>query len=457
MRTIDERYAAAGEPRTVPIELLGAFESTFMPAHDRDVLETTEHVKRWRDELDLLEGSGVRRLRYPVRWHRIEAKPGVYDWSSIDEVMGDLSERGMRPIVDLLHHTSYPLWLGSLADPRFGPAYVAFVEAFAVRYPWVTEYTLCNEPFTTFLLCGDAGLWPPYLNGLDGFLTLVNNVLPAVAEASRLCQELLPGGRHVFVAACEHAGAACPEAEPFAALANDRRFFVTDLFLGRELDPDRPFVAQVLAAGGDDVVDMAPGIIAFLGLDYYAHCQWQYVDGEGNGLMTSPEPTPLADLIGQYWDRYKLPCLLGETNVRGCTSDRVSWLKYTLEQCERARDAGVTIDGYCWFPTIDSCDWDSLLARCEGNIDPVGVFWLDENRDRRRSSMSEAFELVARGAPSTVLPAYRFQPPVSEWLTGWLPQMSHWEWQDPPADEIALIRPDPPSTEIELRIVHAAE
>src|SRR3712207_9217969 len=68
---------------------------------------------------------------------------------------------------------------------------------------------------------------------------------------------------------------------------------------------------------------------------------------------------------------------------------RSSWLKYTLEQYEIAASAGIDLRGYCWFPFIDSCDWDSLLFRCDGNVDPVGVFWLDEELRRRPSSMSD--------------------------------------------------------------------
>src|SRR3954452_17219784 len=48
------------------VELIGAFESTYLPKHDRDVFETTGHATRWRDDLELLATSGVTRLRYPV-------------------------------------------------------------------------------------------------------------------------------------------------------------------------------------------------------------------------------------------------------------------------------------------------------------------------------------------------------------------------------------------------------
>ena len=418
------------------MEFIGAFESTYQPAFDVDVAETTGHAARWRADLELLSACGVTRLRYPVRWHRIERDPRSFDWRHTDEVFGWMQERGMRPIPDLLHHTSYPRWLKrGFADRRFAASYLRYVEAFALRYPWVQEYTLCNEPFTTFLLCGQEGVWPPYLQGLKGFLTVARNMLPALTEASRAYRDLLPRARHFYVDTCERASAATPDAQAVADMANDRRFFVLDLFLGRRPQADRPFVAQVLAAGGEELLDVEPGHVDVLGLDYYAHNQWWYLDGSGRGTP-SPDPGPLSGLIGEYWQRYRLPCAIGETNIRGFATDRASWLKYTVEQCEVAVAEGVPFDGYCWFPFVDSCDWDSLLRRSAGHVDPVGVYWLDERLDRRPSSMSAAYALAAGGAAAVELPAYRFQPPVSAWMGGWMPQMAHWDWRDPPAGEV---------------------
>lgn len=422
-----------------PIAFVGGFESTYQPALDVDVAETCGHIRRWRADLDLLRACGVSQARYPVRWHRIEVRPGAFDWAATDEVLGYARDCGLKLIVDLLHHTSYPRWLKrGFADRRFGPAYLRFVEAFARRYPWVGSYTLLNEPFTTFLLCGQEGVWAPHLRGLKGFVKLAANVFPAVAEASRLYRVLLPEARHVYVDTCEGHGAAVAEAQPHAAFANDRRFFLLDLLLGRPVPTDRPFVAAVGAAGGARLLDLEPGHVDVLGLDYYAHSQWLWLDAAGRGVPSSPGPGSLSGLIAEYWSRYRLPCALTETNIRGYASDRASWLKYTLEQCELAQAAGVPVEGYCWFPFVDSCDWDSLLTRSSGSIDPVGVYWLDQRLDRRPSSMSAAYATAAAGAPAAELPAYRFQPPVSDWLKGWLPQMSHWAWQDPPPAEIAL-------------------
>ena len=433
------------------IPFIGSFESTYQPAHDVDVAETTGHIDRFEKDLDLLQSCGVSRLRYPVRWHRIEAAPGEFDWRATDAVMDRLRERGMSPIVDLVHHTSYPRWLtDGFGDTRFPSAYLRYAEAVARRYRWIEEYTLFNEPFSTLMLCGHEAIWPPYRQGLESFLGLVRNVLPAVAEASRLYGELLPDAKHVYVDSCERHTAAGPEGVGMAELANDRRFFVADVFLGRHLDRGRPFVRQVVDAGFEDLLTMPPGRIDVLGLDYYAHCQWEF-SAWGVGLVPTPRPASLCEQIVEYWSRYDLPCMLGETNIRGSGPDQATWFKYTLEQCERARDAGVPFDGFCWFPFVDSADWDSLLYRCDGNLDPVGVYSIDCNLDRHPTSMTKSFRLATSGAPASDLPAFELQEPVATWLEGYRPQMAHWRWDPPPPEEVGPV--EDPDMRIELKIV----
>jgi beta-glucosidase/6-phospho-beta-glucosidase/beta-galactosidase len=442
-----------GNSRNGPLDIIGGFETTYLPAHDRDIAETTGHDLRWREDLELLRHLGVRRVRYPIRWHRIEEIEGSFDWAATDEVMNYLRSSGFEPIVDLVHHTSYPGWLEQgFADPRFGNAYLRYVGEFARRYPWVPEYTLFNEPFSTLFLCGHEAIWPPYQSGLRNFVNLIVNVMPAVAEASRLYKELLPDARHVWVDTCEHHTGSDASGQAYADMANARRFLVLDAFLGLGYDPKGPLAGPLSEAGGERLQQWKPGRFDVLGLDYYAHCQWNF--GIEGGTAPTPDPLPLADQIELYWRRYSVPCLVTETNVRGRTSDRATWFKYVLEQCEIALDRGVPLEGLCWFPAIDSTDWDSLLFRCDGHIDPVGVFWLDPDLQRRTSAMSEVYALAAQGIPSSSLPAYQLGEPVATWLRGYLPQMSHWTWL--PAPEINAGNSLPRlTTKMELRIVDA--
>jgi beta-glucosidase/6-phospho-beta-glucosidase/beta-galactosidase len=417
----------------VKTPFLGAFESVYLPGHGLDVAERTGHVASWQGDVEPLLEAGVTRLRYPLRWHRIEPEPGRFDWGATDEVLTYLRDHGIEPIVDLVHHTSYPEWLADgFRDRQFGPAYVGYATAVAERYPWLQSYTLFNEPFATLFLSGHEAIWPPYDSGVDGLVRLLNNVLPAVSRASQIWNELLPNAKHVWVDTCEH-HVGSGESAQYAELANDRRHVALDLALGRHLDPARPFLSALLRAGGHPLLDIEPIRVDVIGLDYYCHSEWSY-DEEG-AHAPSRRPLGFAAIAQQYSDRYGLPMLLSETNLRGLPSDRASWLRYTLEQYEIAVERGVPLQGFCWFPSLDSCDWDSLLASPAGHVDPVGVVSLGRGMERTRTLFTQVWEDAASGVRAEDLPAYRFQPPCDELLAGFMPQMAHWPWQEPPADE----------------------
>ena len=425
---------------------LGGFESTHLPGAGVDLLELTGHAIRWRQDLDRMLAAGVRHLRYPLRWQRIEPEPGRFDWAGTDEVLGHLRDAGAVPIVDLVHHTSYPDWLADgFRDPAFGPAYLRYAEAVATRYPWLPAYTLFNEPFATLFLAGHEALWPPYDRGVAGFARLLNSVLPAVAGAARTWAELLPAAAHVWVDTAEHHRGAGAQAR-YAALANDRRHVVLDLLLGHHLDPDRPFLAELLAAGGGPLLELDRIRVDMLGLDYYCHSEWLY--DERGARAPSPCPVGLAEIAGQYADRYGLPLMLTETNIRGLPSDQASWLRHTLEQYELALSRGVPLHGYCWFPLVDSTDWDSLLARGAGRVDPVGVYALGAGGDRVRTTFTDVWAAAAAGADVADLPAYRFQQPCADQLAGLLPDLSHWPWQDPPSADVVPPVPVPAAEEV---------
>jgi glycosyltransferase involved in cell wall biosynthesis len=411
------------------IPFIGGVECSYLPNFDVDLTEATGHHQRWQQDLATL-AHFVTQVRYPIRWHRIEPSPGQFDWDHTDRVLGFMREIGLEPIVDLLHHTSYPRWLtDGLRDRRFGPAYLSFAVAVAERYPWLTAYTLMNEPLTTFLFAGQEGLWPPYDRGLEGFARLAANVLPALSAAEARWRELNPQARHIWVDTCEHHVGALGSGAAHAGMANDRRYAVMDLVLGNDVDLSRPFLGQLVAAGGERLLDIPPLTIDVLGLDYYWMLEWWY-DGAG-AHCPSPHPLGLAGVAQEYWSRYQLPLIVTETNLRGSPTDRATWLKYTLEQCELARAAGIPIEGYCWYPDVDSADWDSLLARAGGRIDPVGVRQFTPDGPEP-TLFTEIWEAAASGTPASDLPAFRLQAPLDQQLEGYFADLSHWNWIDPP-------------------------
>jgi len=413
--------------------VVAGFESTYLPGYGTDLVEVTGHSRSWQADLDDLLSAGVRHLRYPLRWPTIQPERGRFDWSETDRVLGHLRAAEAVPIIDLVHHTSYPDWLSDgFRGADFGPALVDFAEAVANRYPWLPAYTLFNEPFATLFLAGHQALWPPYDRGMRGLVRLASSVLPAISRAAECWAELLPQARHVWVDTAEH-HAGSPASAEYVALANDRRHLFLDLMLGHDLDPSRPFLAEFLRAGGGPLTELTPLRVDVLGLDYYCHSEWYY--DETGARAPSPHPVGFAAVAQHYADRYGLPMMLTETNLRGQPSDQVSWLRYVLEQYELALDRGIALHGFCWFPQVDSSDWDSLLARTAGRVDPVGVYAIDPaTLARRRTVFTDAWEKVAAGAAAADLPAYRFQPPCDALLSGVVAQLEHWPWQDPPED-----------------------
>jgi hypothetical protein len=154
--------------------------------------------------------------------------------------------------------------------------------------------------------------------------------------------------------------------------------------------------------------------------------------------VPSRAPQGFAALARQYHARYGLPLMLTETNIRGYVSDRISWLKYMVEACEALVAEGLPLEGFTWFPCIDSTDWDSLLRAPSGHIDPVGLYYLDEGTlARRASEFSRLYRDLAQGKLCGAgLPAYRFLSPVSEQLAGWRPWLRGWRWQRPNLAEL---------------------
>ena len=139
---------------------VAAFESTYQPAAGVDALDVTGHVDHWEQDLEHFLSAGVRHVRYPLRWQRIQPSPGAFDWSETDRVLGRLHDRGAVPIVDLVHHTTYPDWLtDGFRGADFAPAYLRYAEAVAVRYPGCgpTRCSTSRSPRCSWLVTRGCG------------------------------------------------------------------------------------------------------------------------------------------------------------------------------------------------------------------------------------------------------------------------------------------------------------
>ncbi|HYP50106.1 MAG TPA: family 1 glycosylhydrolase [Pyrinomonadaceae bacterium] len=423
------------------MRFLSGFESTYIFGSGRDVLELTRHTELVEEDLKLVRSCGLDLLRYSAPWHSVERAEGVYDWRWMDRAMNCMRDLGIAPILDPLHHTSFPEWLeGGFANPNFARAYLKFCTALAGRYPWVRHYTVINEPFVTTWFCGHEGVWYPYYTGANNFVPMILNVVEAISSVSRMLVEKLPDVSLVHVDAAEKHRAHDGESEAHAAFHNEIRFIVPDLVLGK-VDESHALYDYLRRHGASKKrlarLRAKPARIDILGLDYYSHCELEWCT-KGR-VYPNRTPEGLVPTALEYAERYRLPLMLTETNIRGFVQDRISWLKFMVEQCEeierRIAPLGLAFEGFCWYPFIDSTDWCSLVREANGNVDPQGIFYLDRDcRKRNPSELSEIFTALARGEiTSKDIPAYRFQSPLDHHLEAFLPMMAHWNWRDPAA------------------------
>lgn len=427
-------------PHTNKYPHLGAFESTKLMGSDTDILGTTCHIERWEADLELLRSASLSLLRYSVPWHRIERTPGVFDFSWFDQPMRFMQKHGMTPILDPLHHISFPDWLDQgFANPDFPRLYERFVAEICRRYPWVTHYTIFNEPLPTTLFCSYTGWWYPHRKSDNDFVRMAGNVARAICAVGAMLQRECPGVKFIHIDTCETHRAKDRQSEAWTEFANHRRFLMHDLILGR-IDKKHPLYGYVHqnGLGDDDLKALAdtPSRIDILGLDYYIHSEiewyWDRKLNRANIAWPVEDPVGFTAVAGEYVDRFRLPVMLSETNLRGSYLDRLTWLKFMEEQCESLA-ARADFRGFCWYPSIDSTDWCHFCTKATGTVDPQGIWCLDSHRWKRHASeLSDYYVRLSKGqASATDLPAYSFTRETARDLSGYEKLMRHWtSWRE---------------------------
>jgi hypothetical protein len=116
-----------------------------------------------------------------------------------------------------------------------------------------------------------------------------------------------------------------------------------------------------------------------LGNDYYITNEHRVLE---NGMTcASGEIFGYNEITRQYYDRYRLPVMHTETNLKeGPVGDEaVNWLWKQFANVLRVRNSGVPTVGFTWYSLTDQVDWDTALRVNNGNINPLGLYDLDRN------------------------------------------------------------------------------
>lgn len=352
-------------------------EDTFVPHTRRglralDEYELMSHYERWREDLRLARDAGARMVRWGIPWYRVQPAPDRFDWSWIDQVLPYIVEElGLVPIVDLMHYGT-PDWLArSFVDPGYPAAVAAYARAVAERYRGLVHYyTPLNEPVINSMMCGMRGVWPPYLRGDRGYLSVGMALVNGIVRTVPAIKEVDPTALMVHVEAVGLTRAAREDLEPLAAEHRRRGYLFYDLITGR-IDADDPIYGWLLAHGvGSDALRAlkADAIeLDIVGLNFYpqwstkqltttkqGRLHWQNIERDGAGF---------ADLIADYYERYRTPIMITETSAKGAMSTKRRWLEASVATVRKLRQQAVPVIGYTWFPLFTMIDWKYRTGR----------------------------------------------------------------------------------------------
>ncbi|WP_439598724.1 family 1 glycosylhydrolase [Falsiroseomonas sp.] len=367
-----------------------------------DEMARCGHYERWREDFGLVQELGLSFLRYGPPLHTTLTGPGRHDWDFADATFGELQRRDIVPIVDLCHF-GVPDWIGDFQNPDFPRLFAAYAGAFARRFPWVQLYTPVNEMYICALFSARYGWWNEELRTDRSFVTALKHIVAANVLAMRAILEVRRDAIFIQSESTEYFHAESPDAIGPAEQRNQERFLSLDLNYGRRVDSG---MYEYLLDNGMTREEyhffLSQSSLkhhCIMGNDYY----WtnEHLVMPDGGTRASGEVFGYAVLTHQYHQRYALPVMHTETNIRDDGQGAAErWLWKQWANVLRVRNDGVPVVGFTWYSLTDQMDWDTALREENGRVDPVGLYDLD----RKIRPVGEAFKrLVAQWRD--VLPA----------------------------------------------------
>ena len=433
--------ASSSSADTLPISefIWGAgVECSFLPHLNVDQFNWTQHDRFWREDLARAKNElGISHLRYAFPWHVLEPKRGEFDWSYADERMEEFGKLGIELMLDVMHFGT-PTWLKqAVGDPEFPEALEGFAHALVERYrDRVKMWCPFNEPLVSALFSGDFGFWPPHSRKWRGYMPVLTRIVQGLNRSIRAIRRAMPEATIIHVDAAEAYKTREKKLAAEVQRRNLRRFVVMDLLTGR-VDKHHPLFSWLTSYGMSELdLDwfranpQAPDV---LGLDYYAHSDWQLDFGPTGAIRQRRADNPLGfyGIGNSYWQRYGVPLMLTETSIEGQPINREIWLETNIDHIRRLREEGVPVLGLVWWPMIDQLDWDGALTHRVGKIHNVGLWNLQRQPDgtlkRVATPLIEQFKRAAQAGEELVgkleqinYPSREAEeeqlPPVGEWI-----------------------------------------
>lgn len=367
----------------------------------------TEHLKRWREDLELMSGMGIQCCRFSVEWGRVEPEDGVFDEQAIArcrEEIQAMAEQGIKPLLTL-HHFSNPMWLeekGAFAVRDNITYFLRYVHKMVESLgDLVSEYITINEPnvyaFNGYL----DGSWPPGKRNPLDLARVLTNLTAAHIEAYGLIRKtrLKMGYSDTKVGFANHLRSFSPK-DPKNPL---HRFWASraeELFQGN--------LTRAMCTGHAAFpIGRHPSIVPgrycdFHGINYYTRST---VSGPANGAAEGVPvnslgweiyPQGIVEVCRKAYQLLPRPIYITENGTCGADAFRA---RYIAEHLEALCGSGLPVERYYHRGFCDCWEWtDGTSAR-------FGLVHVEYPSQRRTVKASGEFyrQVIAQGGVSEEL------------------------------------------------------
>ena len=342
-----------------------------------DEMEKCCHYKNWEKDFELTKEQGIEFLRYGPPYYKTHTGPGQYDWAFTDTTFNRLKELDITPIVDLLHF-GVPDWMGNFQNPEFPEWFAEYAGAFAERFPYLQLYTPINEIFITALFSAQYGWWNEREHSDRAFVTALKHLCKANVMAMHAILKVRPDAIFIQSESSEYFHPMRPEVQKQANFLNRKRFLALDLTYGYPISVQMyEYMLQNGMTSGEYFWFEQNQVKArcIMGNDYYATNEHLVLP---NGTtQASGEVFGYYVITHQYYNRYRLPIMHTETNMK--MPDSVNWLYRQWANLHRLKQDGVPIVGFTWYSLTHQVDWDTALREDNGRVHEVGLYDLERN------------------------------------------------------------------------------
>ena len=405
------------------LALWGGIECTVNRVGDiyQDQVCRSGHHDR-ADDLDCIAELGIATLRYPVLWERTAPDhPDELDWRWSDERLNRLRTLNIQPVVGLVHHGCGPRY-ATFDTPAFEEELPRYARRVAERYPWIQAYTPVNEPLTTARFAGIYGLWYPHGRSDQLFVQLLLRQVRATVRAMAEIRVVQPRARLVQTDDLGYVHST-PGVQYQADFENTRRWLTWDLLCGR-VTPDHDLWNYLRGAGATEselwyhVENPCPPSV--IGVNHYVTSE-RYLDEDLNRYNTRMHSNNgrqayvdteivraapdrrlgVANLLGQVWERYRIPIVVTEVHLGDRVDEQKRWLGEVWQQAEQARLAGADVRAVTAWALFGLYDWHCLLTRRENRHEP-GVFDVSSGRPQA-TGLADMVRHLAGGRPVSAL------------------------------------------------------